>query len=104
MESKLASTFLPLSTLVIDNPRRGDRITRKQYDELKYFLKLHASLSSESLLIAAAFLSISDERHDVDDELFEFRRFFLKQMQFLNILIILKFTPNLTFAFTPILL
>lgn len=79
------SHFLPLSTFVIDNPRRGDRITRKQYDELKYFLKLRVSRSSVELLIAAAFRSISDERQDVDDELFEFRRSFLKQMQLLNI-------------------
>jgi hypothetical protein len=59
---------LPLSTFVIDNPRRGDRITRKQIDELKYFMKLLVSRSSESLLIAAAFRSISDERHDDVDE------------------------------------
>lgn len=82
---------LPLSTFVIDNPRRGDRITRKHSDELKYFLKLRVSLSSEELLIAAAFLSISDERQDVDDELFESRRSFLKQMQLRNISFLLNF-------------
>lgn len=75
----------PRSTFVIDNPRRGDRITRKQIDELRYFMKLRASRSSDKLLIAAAFLSISDDRHDDVDELFESRRSFLMQIQLRSI-------------------
>lgn len=84
----LKYVFLPLSTLVIDNPRRGDRITRKQIDELRNFMKLLDSRSSESLLIAAAFRSISDERHDDVEEFWESRRSFLMQMQLRNILIL----------------
>lgn len=77
--------FLPRSTLVIDNPRRGDRIMRKQIDELRNFMKLRVSRSSDELLIAAAFRSISDERHDEVDELLESRRSFFRQMQLRNI-------------------
>lgn len=77
--------FLLLSTFVIDNPRRGDRITRKQIDELRNFIKLRDSRSSDSLVIAAAFLSISDERHDDVDEFWESRRSFLIQMQLRSI-------------------
>lgn len=78
--------YLPRSTLVIDNPRRGDRITRKQIDELKNFIKLLGSRSSDSLLIAAAFRSISDERHEDVDEFWESRRSFFMQIQLRNIL------------------
>lgn len=81
---------LPRSTLVIDNPRRGDRITRKHIDELKYLMKLW-DVSSDELLIAAAFLSISEERQDDDDELWESLRSFLRQMQLRNILIAFEF-------------
>jgi hypothetical protein len=86
--TKAKKSFLPRSTFVIDNPRRGDRITRKQIDVLKYFMKLRDSRSSEELLIAAAFRSISDERHDDVDELLESRRSFFKQIQLRNILIV----------------
>lgn len=79
------SGSLPRSTFVIDNPLRGDRITRKQIDELKYFTKLRVSGSSDELLIAAAFLSISDERHDEVEELLESLRSFLKQIQLRSI-------------------
>jgi hypothetical protein len=58
---------------------------RKQSDELRNFMKLLLSLSSSRLLIAAAFLSISDDRHDDVDEFCESRRSFLMQMQFRNI-------------------
>lgn len=76
----------PRSTFVIDNPRRGDRITRKQIDVLRYFMKPRDSLSSDSLLIAAAFLTISDERQDDVDELCESRRSFFMQIQLRSIL------------------
>ena len=76
---------LPRSTLVIDNPRRGDRITRKQTDELRNFMKLRDSRSSDELLIAAALRSISEERQDDVDEYSESLRSFLMQIQLRNI-------------------
>lgn len=48
-------------------------------------MKLRDSRSSDSLVIAAAFRSISDDRHDDVDELLESRRSFLMQMQLRNI-------------------
>jgi hypothetical protein len=47
-------------------------------------MKLRDSRSSVSLVIAAAFLSISDERHDDVEEFWESRRSFLMQMQLRN--------------------
>jgi hypothetical protein len=78
--------YLPLSTFVIDIPRRGVRITRKQSDEVRNFIKLRLSPSLSPPRMAAAFRSISDDLHEDVDEFCESRRdSFLKQMQFLNI-------------------
>lgn len=82
---------LPLSTLVIDMPRRGVRITRKHRELLRNFIKLRLSLSLSSFLIAAAFRSISEDLHDEVDEFCESRRESLrKQMQLLNIFHVLQ--------------
>lgn len=79
--------YLPLSTFVIDIPRRGVRITRKQSDDVRNFIKLRLSPSLSPPRMAAAFRSISDDLHEDVDEFCESRRdSFLKQMQFLNIL------------------
>lgn len=51
-----------------------------------YLKKLWLSRSSLALLIAAAFLSISDERQDDDEEFSESLRSFLMQMQLRSIL------------------
>jgi hypothetical protein len=77
----------PLSTFVIDNPRRGVLRTRKQIEELKYFIKLCTSRSLLELVVAAALRSISDDLHDDDDELLESRRSLLMQMQLLNMFV-----------------
>lgn len=75
----------PRSTFVIDSPRRGVLITRTQSDDDKYFMKLRTCRSSVELVVAAAeFLSISEDRHDDDDELLESRRSLLIHMQLLN--------------------
>lgn len=79
------SDNLPRSTLVIESPRRGDRITRKQIDVFRNFRKLRGSGPSEVLLIAAAFLSISEDRHEDVDEFWESLRSFFKQIQLRSI-------------------
>lgn len=79
--------YLPLSTFVIDIPRRGVRITRKHSDELKNFIKLRLSPSSSSLRIAAAFRTISEDLHEDVDEFCESRlESFRRQMQLLNMI------------------
>lgn len=80
------SKHLPLSTFVIDIPRRGVRITRKHSDDLRNFIKLRLSPSLSPPRMAAAFRSISDDLHEDVDEFWESRRdSFLRQMQFRNI-------------------
>lgn len=76
----------PLSTLVIDIPRRGVLIARKHSDVVRNFIKLRFSPSLSSFRIAAAFRSISEDLHDDVDEFCESRLDFLMQMQLLSIL------------------
>lgn len=77
---------LPRSTFVIESPRRGVRIARKHIDDWRNLKKLRDSRTFVELeLLAAAFLSISDDRHDDDDEFCECLRFFLMQAQLLSI-------------------
>ena len=68
---KRLSHYSPLSTFVIDIPRRGVLITRKHNVELRNFIKLLLSRSLSAVVIAAAFLSISDDLHDDVDEFCE---------------------------------
>ena len=83
----------PLSTLVMLIPRPGFLIARKHPDDVNILNKLLPLPLSRSfdVLLSFAFRSISDERHEEESSLREYRLFRLIHPQFFNIFFISLF-------------
>lgn len=94
-------SVLPLSTFVMLIPRPGFLMARKHPDDVNILNKLLPLPLSRSfdVLLSFAFRSISDERHEDESSLREYRLFRLIHPQFFNIFFIFYFL--LLYKFSP---